>query len=137
VRDYTPFQGVRASDTQLNPNFRGSTGYGKKFLNAGNKQFGLKMQDDLLDSVRSAVKEGIADPAKIGITGHSSGGYCALVALTCTPDLFACAVDSCGPSNLKTIMVKRPASSLELLFRLAPLTRCTTPAGTHHGCRTR
>jgi dipeptidyl aminopeptidase/acylaminoacyl peptidase len=95
----------------LQPNFRGSTGYGKKFLNAGDKQFGLKMQDDLLDSVNWAVKEGIADPAKIGITGHSYGGYCALAGVTFTPEVFACAVDTCGPSNLKTIMIKRPVYS--------------------------
>jgi dipeptidyl aminopeptidase/acylaminoacyl peptidase len=95
----------------LQPNFRGSTGYGKKFLHAGDKQFGLKMQDDLIDSVNWAVKEGIADPAKIGITGHSYGGYCALAGVTFTPEVFACAVDTCGPSNLKTIMVKRPAYS--------------------------
>jgi dipeptidyl aminopeptidase/acylaminoacyl peptidase len=95
----------------LQPNFRGSTGYGKKFLHAGDKQWGLKMQDDLLDSVNWAVKEGIADPAKIGITGRSYGGYCALAGVTFTPEVFACAVDICGASNLKTVMVKRPAYS--------------------------
>lgn len=88
----------------LQPNFRGSTGYGKKHLNAGNKQWGLKMHDDLIDSVNCAIKEGIADPKKVGIMGGSYGGYCALAALTYTPEVFACAVDIVGPSNLKTLI---------------------------------
>lgn len=93
----------------LQPNFRGSSGYGKTFLNAGNKQWGLKMHDDLIDSVNWAVKEGIADPGKVGIMGHSYGGYCALAGLTFTPEVFACAVDTCGPANLKTMLGTRPA----------------------------
>jgi dipeptidyl aminopeptidase/acylaminoacyl peptidase len=92
----------------LQPNFRGSTGYGKTFLNAGNKQWGLKMHDDLIDVVRWAVKEGYADPAKIGIMGGSYGGYCALAGITFTPDVFACAVDIYGPSNLKTLIHSIP-----------------------------
>jgi dipeptidyl aminopeptidase/acylaminoacyl peptidase len=88
----------------LQPNFRGSTGYGKKHLNAGNKQWGLKMHDDLIDSVNWAVKQGIADPKKIGIMGGSYGGYCALAAVTLTPEVFACSVDIVGPSNLKTLV---------------------------------
>lgn len=92
----------------LQPNFRGSTGYGKKFLNAGNRQWGLTMHDDLIDSVNWAVKEGIADPKKIGIMGGSYGGYCALAALTFTPEVFACAVDIVGPSNLKTLLHSIP-----------------------------
>jgi dipeptidyl aminopeptidase/acylaminoacyl peptidase len=88
----------------LQPNFRGSTGYGKKHLNAGNRQWGLKMHDDLIDSVNWAVKEGIADPKRIGTMGGSYGGYCALAALTYTPEVFACAVDVVGPSNLKTLI---------------------------------
>jgi dipeptidyl aminopeptidase/acylaminoacyl peptidase len=88
----------------LQPNFRGSTGYGKKHLNAGNKQWGLKMHDDLIDCVNWAVKEGIADPKKIGIMGGSYGGYCALAAVTYTPEVFACSVDIVGPSNLKTLI---------------------------------
>ncbi len=88
----------------LQPNFRGSTGYGKKHLNAGNKQWGLKMHDDLIDCVNWAVKEGIADPKKVGIMGGSYGGYCALAAVTFTPDVFACSVDIVGPSNLKTLV---------------------------------
>jgi dipeptidyl aminopeptidase/acylaminoacyl peptidase len=92
----------------LQPNFRGSTGYGKKFLNAGNKQWGLAMHDDLIDAVNWAVKEGYADPKKIGIMGGSYGGYCALAGITFTPDVFACAVDVCGPSNLKTLIKSVP-----------------------------
>jgi len=88
----------------LQPNFRGSTGYGKKHLNAGNKQWGLKMHDDLIDAVNWAIKEGIADPKRVGIMGGSYGGYCALAALTFTPDVFACSVDIVGPSNLKTLI---------------------------------
>jgi dipeptidyl aminopeptidase/acylaminoacyl peptidase len=92
----------------LQPNFRGSTGYGKSFLNAGNKQWGLKMHDDLIDAVNWAVKEGYADPKKVGIMGGSYGGYCALAAITFTPDVFACAVDIVGPSNLKTLIHSIP-----------------------------
>jgi dipeptidyl aminopeptidase/acylaminoacyl peptidase len=88
----------------LQPNFRGSTGYGKKHLNAGNRQWGLAMHDDLIDCVNWAVKEGISDPKKIGIMGGSYGGYCALAALTFTPEVFACSVDIVGPSNLKTLI---------------------------------
>jgi dipeptidyl aminopeptidase/acylaminoacyl peptidase len=92
----------------LQPNFRGSTGYGKKHLNAGNKQWGLKMHDDLIDSVNWAVSQGIADPKKIGIMGGSYGGYCALAAVTFTPKVFACSVDIVGPSNLKTLISTIP-----------------------------
>lgn len=88
----------------LQPNFRGSTGYGKKHLNAGNKQWGLKMHDDLINCVNWVVREGIADPKKIGIMGGSYGGYCALAAVTFTPEVFACSVDIVGPSNLKTLI---------------------------------
>jgi dipeptidyl aminopeptidase/acylaminoacyl peptidase len=92
----------------LQPNFRGSTGYGKKFLNAGNKQWGLKMHDDLIDAVNWAVKEGYANPKKIAVMGGSYGGYCSLAAITFTPEVFACAVDIVGPSNLKTLIGSIP-----------------------------
>jgi dienelactone hydrolase len=88
----------------LQPNFRGSTGYGKKHLNAGNKQWGLKMHDDLIDAVNWAVGQGIADANRVGIMGGSYGGYCALAAVTYTPKVFACSVDIVGPSNLKTLI---------------------------------
>ncbi len=93
----------------LQPNFRGSTGYGKKFLNAGNKQWGRKMHDDLIDAVNWAVESGVADPGRIGILGGSYGGYCALAALTFTPEVFACAVDIVGVSNLKTFVASIPS----------------------------
>lgn len=92
----------------LQVNFRSSTGYGKKFLNAGNKQWGLKMHDDLLDSVDWAVKQGYADPKKVAIMGGSYGGYATLAGLTFTPDKFACGVDIVGPSNLKTLIASIP-----------------------------
>ena len=88
----------------LQINFRSSTGYGKKFLNAGNRQWGLKMHDDLLDGVSWAVKQGYADPKKAAVFGGSYGGYAALAAVTFTPEAFACAVDIVGPSNLKTLI---------------------------------
>ena len=84
----------------LQVNFRGSRGYGKDFLNAGNREFGGKMQDDLVDAVEWAVDRGIANPKKLAIFGTSFGGYAALVALTSTPDLFCCAIDVSGPSDL-------------------------------------
>ncbi len=92
----------------LQPNFRGSTGYGKKHLNAGDKQWGLAMHDDLIDCVNWAVKEGVADVKRIGIMGGSYGGYCALAAVTYTPETFAAAVDIVGPSNLKTLIASIP-----------------------------
>ncbi|MGE3308431.1 MAG: prolyl oligopeptidase family serine peptidase [Limisphaerales bacterium] len=88
----------------LQVNFRGSTGYGKKFLNAGNRQWGLAMHDDLLDAVEWAVKEGIADRRKVAITGGSYGGYATLAGLAFTPDVFACGVDIVGPSNIRTLL---------------------------------
>lgn len=92
----------------LQVNFRGSTGYGKKFLNAGNRQWGLKMHDDLIDATDWAIKQGIADPAKVAIMGGSYGGYAALAAVTYTPEKFACSVDIVGPSNLKTLIGSIP-----------------------------
>lgn len=92
----------------LQVNYRGSLGYGKKFLDAGNKQWSRGMHNDLVDAVDWAVKKGIADPAKIAIYGGSYGGYAALVGATHTPDLFCCAVDIVGPSNLLTFINSIP-----------------------------
>lgn len=92
----------------LQVNFRGSTGYGKDFLNAGNKEWGGKMHHDLVDGVNWAINQGIADPKKIAIYGGSYGGYAALVGATFTPDLFTCSVDIVGPSNLITWMENIP-----------------------------
>ncbi|HWU37809.1 MAG TPA: S9 family peptidase [Candidatus Acidoferrum sp.] len=88
----------------LNVNFRGSTGFGKRFLNAGNREWAAKMHDDLIDAVQWAIREVIADKAKVAILGGSYGGYAALVGLTFTPDVFACGVDIVGPSNLVTLL---------------------------------
>jgi dipeptidyl aminopeptidase/acylaminoacyl peptidase len=88
----------------LHVNFRGSTGFGKRFLNAGNHEWAGKMHQDLIDAVQWAVREGIADQRKVAILGGSYGGYAALVGLTFTPDVFACAVDIVGPSNLVTLL---------------------------------
>ena len=88
----------------LSVNFRGSTGFGKGFINAGNGEWGGKMHDDLLDAVQWAVDQGIADPARVAILGGSYGGYATLVGMTFTPEVFACGVDIVGPSNLITLM---------------------------------
>jgi dipeptidyl aminopeptidase/acylaminoacyl peptidase len=92
----------------LQINFRGSTGYGKCFMQAGFKQYGGTMQDDLTDAIAWAIKEGIADPKKVAIYGVSYGGYAALAGATFTPDLYCCAVDVVGPSNLITTMKTIP-----------------------------
>src|SRR5713101_1215823 len=92
----------------LMPNFRGSTGYGKKFLHAGDKQWGLKMHDDLIDAANWAVKQGYVDPKRIAIMGGSYGGYATLAGMTFTPDYFACGVDIVGPSNLRTLLGSIP-----------------------------
>lgn len=92
----------------LQVNFRGSTGYGKKFLNAGDREWGGKMHQDLVDAVRWAVEKGYADPEKTAIYGGSYGGYAALVGAAFTPELFRCAVDIVGPSNLITLIKTIP-----------------------------
>lgn len=92
----------------LEPNFRGSTGYGKKFLDAGNKEWGRKMQDDVTWGVKYLVAQGIADPKRVGILGGSYGGYATLAGVTFTPDLYAAAVDIVGPSNLITLLESIP-----------------------------
>jgi len=92
----------------LSVNFRGSTGFGKGFLNAANKQWGLKMHDDLIDAVNWAVGQGIAQADRIAIMGGSYGGYATLAGLTFTPEVFACGVDIVGPSNLETLLSTIP-----------------------------
>ena len=93
----------------LMPNFRGSTGYGKKYLNAGNGEWGRKMQDDLTWGVKYLEEEGIADPKRVGILGGSYGGYATLAGVAFTPDLYRAAVDIVGPSNLITLLDAIPA----------------------------
>lgn len=88
----------------LQVNFRGSTGYGKDFVNSGDKEWAGKMHNDLIDAVNWVVNEGIANPQKIAIAGMSYGGYAALVGAAFTPDVFCCAVDISGPSNLVTML---------------------------------
>jgi dipeptidyl aminopeptidase/acylaminoacyl peptidase len=91
------------------PNFRGSTGYGKKFLNAGNKQWGIgSMQHDITDGVQYLIKKGIADPKRVGIAGGSYGGYATLAGVTFTPDLYAAGFDIVGPSNIITLLNSIP-----------------------------
>lgn len=88
----------------LSVNYRGSTGFGKNFINAGNMEWAGKMHDDLIDGVNWAVKEKIADEGRVAIMGGSYGGYATLVGLTFTPDEFACGVDIVGPSNIVTLL---------------------------------
>lgn len=88
----------------LQPNFRGSLGYGSGFTDAGLRQWGLKMQDDISDSVKKAVADGIADPKRVCIVGASYGGYAALAGAAFTPDLYACAVSFAGVSDLPQVL---------------------------------
>lgn len=92
----------------LQINYRGSTGYGKDFLNAGNREWAGKMHDDLIDGVNWAIEKGYADKKKVAIYGGSYGGYAALVGATFTPDVFCCAVDIVGPSNILTLIETIP-----------------------------
>ncbi len=121
-------------------NFRGSTGYGKAFLNAGDREWGAAMHDDLLDAVEHLVSAGTIDRARVGIYGGSYGGYAALVGAAFTPDVFRCAVDMVGPSNLSTLIesvpeywqpqialfhtkVGNPETEAEFLWSRSPLSR--------------
>lgn len=102
-------------------NFRGSTGYGRKFWEASFKQWGKSMQDDVTDGVQWLVKEGIADPKRVAIYGGSYGGYTTLAGVTFTPDLYAAAVDYVGVSNLFTFMGTIPPywkPYLEMLYEM-------------------
>jgi dipeptidyl aminopeptidase/acylaminoacyl peptidase len=92
----------------LQVNYRGSTGFGKTFQHAAEHEFAGRMHDDLIDAVQWAIKQGYADPTRVGIYGGSYGGYAALVGATFTPDLFRCAVDIVGPSNLLTFIETIP-----------------------------
>ncbi len=114
----------------LQPNFRGSTGYGKKFLNAGNNEWGDKMQDDVSWGLKYLVAQGIADPKRVGIMGGSYGGYTTLAGVAFTPDLYAAAVDIVGPSNLITLLESIPPywESARTIFQKR-LGDPTTPEG--------
>ena len=105
----------------LQVNFRGSTGYGRKFWEASFKQWGKAMQDDITDGVQWLIKQGIADPKRIGIYGGSYGGYATLAGLVYTPDLYAVGVDYVGVSNLFTFIKAIPAywkPYLETLYEM-------------------
>lgn len=105
----------------LQMNFRGSTGFGKKFWEASFKQWGKTMQDDISDGVQWLIDEGIADPDRIAIYGASYGGYATLAGITFTPDLYACAIDYVGVSNLFTFMKTIPpywAPYLEMMYEM-------------------
>jgi dipeptidyl aminopeptidase/acylaminoacyl peptidase len=121
-------------------NYRGSTGYGKSFVAAGDREWGGKMHDDLVDAVGYIVDQGWADRSRVAIYGGSYGGYAALVGAAFTPDVFCCAVDIVGPSNLKTLLetippywapmiaqlyrrVGNPATDEEFLWSRSPLSR--------------
>lgn len=107
----------------LMPNFRGSTGFGKEFLNAGNRQWGELMQDDITWGVEYLIDEGIADPERIAIFGGSYGGYATLAGLAFTPDVYAAGVSFVGPSNLITLLNSIPpyweAMRIQLHARMA------------------
>ena len=92
----------------LQPNFRASGGFGKTFLNAGDKQWGRLMQDDITWGAKYLIQKGIADPKRIAIMGGSYGGYATLAGLTFTPEVYACGVDIVGPSNLFTLLESIP-----------------------------
>ncbi|MDQ5845098.1 MAG: prolyl oligopeptidase family serine peptidase [Acidobacteriota bacterium] len=102
----------------LQPNFRASVGYGKKFFDAGNKEWGQKMQDDVTWGAKYLIAEGIADPKRVGIMGGSYGGYATLAGVTFTPDQYAAAVSIVGPSNLITLLEAIPPywESIRKLF---------------------
>lgn len=92
----------------LSVNFRGSTGFGKDFISAGDLEWGRKMQDDLTDAVAWAVTSGVAQKDKVAIMGGSYGGYATLAGMTYTPEVYACGVDIVGPSNLETLLKTIP-----------------------------
>ena len=121
-------------------NFRGSTGYGKDFVNAGDRAWGAEMQNDISDAVAHVISQGWADPARVAIYGGSYGGYAALAGAAFTPDLYCCAVDIVGPSNLITLIesvppywapmiamfhqrVGDPAKDADFLWSRSPLSR--------------
>jgi dipeptidyl aminopeptidase/acylaminoacyl peptidase len=124
----------------LQVNYRGSTGYGKSFVAAGDREWGAKMHDDLLDAVNYAVAAGWSDSSRVAIYGGSYGGYAALAGAAFTPDFFCCAVDIVGPSNLKTLLetippywaplkaqlykrVGNPETDADFLWSRSPLSR--------------
>lgn len=123
-------------------NFRGSRGYGRPFANAGDKEWGRRMHDDLIDAVSYCVEQGWVDRSRVGIMGSSYGGYAALVGAAFTPDVFRCAIDLCGPTNLLTMLesippywkamvafmharVGDPETERDMLWERSPLSRAS------------
>ncbi|MFW6010788.1 MAG: alpha/beta hydrolase family protein, partial [Gemmatimonadota bacterium] len=92
----------------LQPNFRGSTGYGKDFLNAGNEEWGDAMQDDITDGVRHLIEQGVVDADRVGIYGGSYGGYATLAGLAFTPEVYAAGASYVGPSSILTLLEAIP-----------------------------
>jgi dipeptidyl aminopeptidase/acylaminoacyl peptidase len=92
----------------LQVNYRGSTGYGKNFLNAGNREWAGKMHEDLIDAATWLSMQGVSDPKRVAIMGGSYGGYAALVGVTFTPNFFACGIDIVGPSNIVSLIQTIP-----------------------------
>ena len=92
----------------MNVNFRSSTGFGKSFVNAGDREWGGKITEDQVDAVKWAIEQGIAAADQVAVMGGSFGGYSTLAGLTFTPELFACGVDLVGPSNLVTLLESVP-----------------------------
>ncbi|MBW8785811.1 MAG: S9 family peptidase [Novosphingobium sp.] len=114
----------------LSVNYRGSTGFGKTFIAAGNLQWGARMHDDLLDAVDWAVAHGVTTRDKVAIMGGSYGGYATLVGMTFTPDRFACGVDIVGPSNLETLLKTIPPYWTPVIAQFHQrMGDPTTPAG--------
>ena len=122
-------------------NFRGSTGYGKDFVNAGDRQWGGRMHDDLVDAVAHVIGQGWADPARVAIYGGSYGGYAALAGAAFTPELFRCAVDIVGPSNLNTLIETIPPYWAPMISqfhrRVGDPRRTPTSSGPDHRCPAR
>ncbi|MGW0246724.1 S9 family peptidase [Nocardia goodfellowii] len=123
-------------------NFRGSTGYGKSFINAGDREWGRAMHHDLIDAVAFISDQGWIDPKRVAIYGGSFGGYAALVGAAFTPEIFCCAISICGPSNLITLIeslsaqykaqvgtwhrqVGNPETERDMLWERSPLSRVT------------
>lgn len=112
----------------LQPNFRGSIGYGKAFLKAGDRQWGEGMQDDITAGVQQLVKRGIADPKRVAIFGMSYGGYAALAGAAFTPDLYVAAADMSGPSDL-TLIVDSPVAKNSMVLFIQSVGDPSTPEG--------
>jgi dipeptidyl aminopeptidase/acylaminoacyl peptidase len=109
--DWWPFFYAARGYLVYQPNFRGSDGYGANFRNAGDGEWGRKMQSDITEGVKSLIADGLVDPARVCIVGASYGGYAALAGATMTPDLYACAVSVAGVSSVGDLIGLREGAS--------------------------